>query len=79
MNHGHCPILALLEDFGIEIRGGLGALAGKIWRIGLMGHSSTRRNVLFLLSALQSILKAKGVKIGSGALEAAADVYKKAA
>ena len=53
---------ALLEEFGIEIGGGLGALAGKIWRIGLMGHSSTRRNVLLFLSALQSILKAQGVK-----------------
>jgi alanine-glyoxylate transaminase / serine-glyoxylate transaminase / serine-pyruvate transaminase len=70
---------ALLEEFGIEIGGGLGALAGKIWRIGLMGHSSTRRNVLLFLSALQSILKVQGVKIGGGALEAAEDIYRKAA
>lgn len=70
---------ALLEGFGIEIGGGLGALSGKIWRIGLMGHSSTRRNVLLFLAALQSILKAQGVKAGSGALEAAESVYSKAA
>jgi alanine-glyoxylate transaminase/serine-glyoxylate transaminase/serine-pyruvate transaminase len=66
---------ALLRDFGIEIGGGLGPLAGKIWRVGLMGHSACRRNVMLFLAALQTILNAEGVKIGSGALEAAAAVY----
>jgi len=66
---------ALLEDFGIEIGGGLGPLAGKIWRVGLMGHTAIRRNVFLFLSALTTILKAEGVKIGSGGLEAAAGVY----
>lgn len=47
----------LLEDYNIEIGGGLGAFKGKAWRIGLMGHASTRRNVTLLLAALQEILK----------------------
>jgi len=62
---------ALLENFGIEIGGGLGILAGKIWRVGLMGHSSTPRNVVLFLSALQTTLQAQGVKVGSGAVQAA--------
>ncbi|MDD5204477.1 MAG: alanine--glyoxylate aminotransferase family protein [Desulfobacterales bacterium] len=68
---------ALLDEFGIEIGGGLGALAGKIWRVGLMGHSSTKRNVFIFLAAMQSILKAEGAKIKNGAIEAADAVYKK--
>ena len=47
---------ALLEDFNIEIAGGLGELKGKVWRIGLMGHSSTPENVDLLLNALERIL-----------------------
>lgn len=66
---------ALLEDFGIEIGGGLGDLAGKIWRVGLMGHSSNRKNVVLFLSALQTSLQAHGVKVGSGALQAATEVF----
>lgn len=46
----------LLRDFGIEIAGGLGELKGKVWRVGLMGHSSRRRNVLLLVAALEDIL-----------------------
>jgi alanine-glyoxylate transaminase/serine-glyoxylate transaminase/serine-pyruvate transaminase len=46
----------LLEDFNIEIAGGLGELKGKVWRIGLMGHSSTPENVDLLLNALDRIL-----------------------
>jgi alanine-glyoxylate transaminase/serine-glyoxylate transaminase/serine-pyruvate transaminase len=69
---------ALLEEFGIEIGGGLGALAGKIWRVGLMGHSSTKRNVFIFLAAMQTILKAEGAKIKNGAIEAADEVYRKA-
>jgi alanine-glyoxylate transaminase/serine-glyoxylate transaminase/serine-pyruvate transaminase len=46
----------LLEEFNIEIAGGLGELKGKIWRIGLMGNSSTRNNVLLFLAALETIL-----------------------
>ena len=66
---------ALLRDFGIEIGGGLGEFAGKAWRVGLMGHACRRRNVVLFLSALETILKAEGVAVEPGALEAAAAVY----
>lgn len=46
----------LLSDYSIEIGGGLGVFAGKAWRIGLMGHSATRRNVSTLLAALGDCL-----------------------
>lgn len=46
----------LLEEFGIEIGGGLGALRGKIWRIGLMGESATGEHVDSLLDALRRVL-----------------------
>lgn len=65
----------LLDDFGIEIGGGLGELAGKIWRVGLMGHTSCRRNVVLFLAALETVLRAEGVKVCPGALEAASEVY----
>ncbi len=65
---------ALLNDFGIEIGAGLGPLAGKVWRIGLMGHAACRRNVTLFLAALETILRAEGVKVNGG-LEAAAAVY----
>ena len=66
---------ALLNDFSIEIGGGLGAFAGKIWRVGLMGHTSRRKNIFLFLSALETVLKAENVNIKDGALEAAAAVY----
>jgi len=66
---------ALLDGFGIEIGGGLGELAGRIWRVGLMGHTSHPRNVLFFLSALETVLKAENFKVHPGALDAAAAVY----
>ena len=47
----------LLEEFSLEIGAGLGELAGKVWRIGLMGHSSNTKNVDYCLSALKFILK----------------------
>jgi alanine-glyoxylate transaminase/serine-glyoxylate transaminase/serine-pyruvate transaminase len=65
----------LLGDFGIEIGGGLGALAGKIWRVGLMGHSSCRKNVFLFLSALEAALRTQGVQVRPGALEAVSAVY----
>lgn len=67
--------IALLDGFGIEIGAGLGSLAGKIWRVGLMGHSSSQRNVLLFLSALQTVLQAQDMKVGPAALQAAAGVY----
>ncbi len=45
----------LLNDYNIEISGGFGPLRGKIWRIGLMGHSSRRENVASLLTAVRAI------------------------
>jgi alanine-glyoxylate transaminase/serine-glyoxylate transaminase/serine-pyruvate transaminase len=66
---------ALLSDFGIEIGGGLGQFAGKVWRVGLMGHSCRRKNVFLFLSALETVLKAEGFKARSGAIEAATAVY----
>ncbi|MEE9402787.1 MAG: alanine--glyoxylate aminotransferase family protein [Desulfobacteria bacterium] len=66
---------ALLGEFGIEVGGGLGSLEGKVWRVGLMGHSSTKKNVFLFLSALETVLKAEGVKVHPGALEAASAVY----
>ena len=46
----------LLNDYDIEIGGGLGQLAGKVWRIGLMGYSSRRKNVVNLLGALRELM-----------------------
>ena len=66
----------LLDEFGIEIGGGLGPFKGKAWRVGLMGASSTRRNVTLLLGALETILRDAGWKLTAGAaLEAAAARY----
>jgi alanine-glyoxylate transaminase/serine-glyoxylate transaminase/serine-pyruvate transaminase len=50
----------LLEEFSIEIGGGLGPLAGKIWRVGLMGASSTPRLIVLLLAALDKAMTAQG-------------------
>lgn len=47
----------LLTEYNIEIAGGLGAFAGKVWRIGLMGYSSRRENLTLLLAALKILLK----------------------
>ena len=46
----------LLEEYGIEIGSGLGAMAGKAWRIGLMGHGASVRNVDLMLTALSHVL-----------------------
>ena len=56
----------LLRDFGIEIGGGLGALKGKVWRVGLMGANSRPNSVLLLLAALERILPSEGFRCGSG-------------
>jgi alanine-glyoxylate transaminase/serine-glyoxylate transaminase/serine-pyruvate transaminase len=57
----------LLNEFGIEIGGGLGALKGQVWRIGLMGHSSTEENVLLVLSALEKLLVDEEYSVEPGA------------
>ena len=46
----------LLSEYNVEIAGGLGAYKGRAWRIGLMGYSSRRENVLLLLAALKALL-----------------------
>jgi alanine-glyoxylate transaminase/serine-glyoxylate transaminase/serine-pyruvate transaminase len=67
---------ALLSRYRIEIGGGLGPLKGQVWRIGLMGESSTEANVLTLLNALESLLLESGLLNTPGAaLQAAARVY----
>jgi alanine-glyoxylate transaminase/serine-glyoxylate transaminase/serine-pyruvate transaminase len=47
----------LLNEYNIEIAGGLGAFAGKVWRVGLMGYSSRKENVVMLLAALQRLMR----------------------
>jgi alanine-glyoxylate transaminase/serine-glyoxylate transaminase/serine-pyruvate transaminase len=66
----------LLSRYGIEIGGGLGPLKGKVWRIGLMGESSTEDNVLTLLNALEALFLEGGWLSTPGvALQAASRVY----
>jgi alanine-glyoxylate transaminase/serine-glyoxylate transaminase/serine-pyruvate transaminase len=62
----------LLNEFGIEIGAGLGPLAGKIWRFGLMGYSCRPDNVMLCLSALGSVLEDMGHPVHVGDAEAAA-------
>ena len=62
----------LLRDFGLEIGAGLGPLAGKIWRFGLMGYSCRPANVMLCLSALGSVLEDMGHPVHVGDAEAAA-------
>lgn len=69
---------ALLNEANLEIGGGLGDVKGKIWRIGLMGETSTPANVLNLLSWLERLLRRGGAKIASG-LEAAQHVLEQPA
>ena len=66
----------LLRRFGIEIGGGLGPLKGKVWRIGLMGESSTEANVLTLLNAIEEIgIRSGWVSTPGAGLQAAAHTY----
>ena len=66
---------ALLDGYGIEVLGGFGPLAGQILRVGLMGASSTRNNVLLFLDALETCLARQNyVAAGPGA-RAAEQVY----
>ena len=63
---------ALLNDHGLEIGSGLGAFAGKVWRIGLMGFASSERHVVACLSALGSVLQSHGLSVEpDSAVEAA--------
>ncbi len=67
----------LLKEYNLEIGAGLGAMAGKIWRVGLMGYASSQTNVLFCLGALDAVLSSMRAPIISGvAVDAARAVYK---
>ena len=60
----------LLQQYGLEIGAGLGAMAGKIWHIGLMGTSCNHRNVILCLGALEGVLGR------TGAIEVAKQYYR---
>jgi len=69
---------SLLEEYGLEIGGGLGPLKGKIWRVGLMGYNSDEKNVLFFLTTLEQALRAQGFEVPPGVgTSAARDFYAK--
>lgn len=62
----------LLDRFGLEIGAGLGPLAGKVWRIGLMGASARLDNVLLCLTAIEEALSLQQVRLPQGAAVTAA-------
>lgn len=66
----------LLEEFCLEIGGGLGELKGKVWRVGLMGDNSRPHNVLYFLFSLEKCMKCQGFQCDPGAgVRAAAEHY----
>lgn len=68
----------LLHDFAIEIASSFGVLKGKIWRIGTMGYSARKDNILQLLGALEAVLIHQKFKVPAGeAVQAALEVYQK--
>jgi len=62
----------LLNEFNLEIAGGIGKTKGKIWRVGLMGYSSQNTNVLLFLAALEKVMLDQGRHVPAGAGVAAA-------
>jgi len=67
----------LLRQYDLEIGAGLGSLAGKIWRVGLMGYGASQKNVLICLSALEAVLAEQGFAAERGlALQAANAIYR---
>ncbi|MFZ4629146.1 MAG: pyridoxal-phosphate-dependent aminotransferase family protein [Blastocatellia bacterium] len=65
----------LLEEFDLEIGGGLGVFKGKLWRIGLMGAGSTENHVLLLLGALEKCLRDQGYRPADSGVSAAIAFY----
>ena len=57
----------LLDEFNIEIAGGIGPLKAKIWRLGLMGYCAQKGNVLLLLAAMEKVLVDQGARVEAGA------------
>ncbi|MGH9713543.1 MAG: pyridoxal-phosphate-dependent aminotransferase family protein [Candidatus Acidiferrales bacterium] len=69
----------LLDEFNIEIAGGIGPTKGKIWRIGLMGYSCQKTNVLLFLAALEKTVVDQGLRVPAGAgVAAAIQIYQHA-
>jgi alanine-glyoxylate transaminase/serine-glyoxylate transaminase/serine-pyruvate transaminase len=67
----------LLAEYGIEIGGGLGPLKGRVWRIGLMGESSTEAHVMALLNALETLFIRGGwLSTATVAVQAASALYR---
>ena len=66
---------SLLQDYGLEIGGGLGAFKGRAFRIGLMGASCSRKHVMLCLAALTDVLRRAGHRGSDDALAAAASLY----
>ena len=62
----------LLSRYNLEIGAGLGGLAGKVWRVGLMGQSATSEHVILFLSAMEDVLGEQGAAINTGTALAAA-------
>ncbi len=62
----------LLLEYNLEIGAGLGDLAGKIWRFGIMGYSCKMENVMLCLCALETVFEDMGAKVDFGAAESAA-------
>ena len=69
----------LLNDYNLEIGAGLGALAGKVWRIGLMGYASRAENIEYCLQALDKVLAGSGVIKEGVAVDAARAVLQTSA
>jgi alanine-glyoxylate transaminase/serine-glyoxylate transaminase/serine-pyruvate transaminase len=65
----------LLDDFNLEISGGLGDYGDRMWRIGIMGHSAQQANVILLLSALEQALVRQGYSPTASGTAAAEGVY----
>ncbi len=68
----------LLDEFDIEIGGGLGVFKGRVWRIGLMGTGSTANNVLLVLGGLERALIGEGFRVRESGVSAAAALYSEA-
>jgi alanine-glyoxylate transaminase/serine-glyoxylate transaminase/serine-pyruvate transaminase len=62
----------LLNRYSLEIGAGLGSLAGKVWRVGLMGQSATMEHVIVFLAAMEDVLSGMGAPITVGAALSAA-------
>ena len=65
----------LLDEFNLEIAGGLGDYADGMWRIGIMGHSARQANVMLLLAALEHALKRQGFSPHGSGTAAAEALY----